>query len=237
MKGVKRVAVVAKRAGVRSKTGKTLKRFGYRMVNKKPDLVVAIGGDGTYLHAERVFPGAPKLLIRDSNICLKCNDESLRRTLKACASRGYRTEGFAKIEGVIEKDRSKSRPRAAANDIVIRNRDQTQAIRFAVKVDGKGLGGTLIGDGVVISTPFGGEAYYKAITGRGFRKGIGIAFNNVVGRRKGLVVQENARVVVTLKRGHALVSFDNDPRMAPLHQGERVVVKKAREKARVIRLA
>ncbi|HIH17088.1 MAG TPA: hypothetical protein HA252_06815 [Candidatus Diapherotrites archaeon] len=236
MKTVKRVAIVAKRASVRAKTRKTVKRFGYRIVNRKPDVVVAIGGDGTYLHAERVFPGVPKLLIRDSRICLKCNDESLRVLLKACEA-GYRVERPMKLAAAVHRNHSKTRPRLAANDVVIRNREQTQAIRFTVKVNGKDLDGTLIGDGVVIATPFGSQAYYQAITGKGFRKGMGIAFNNVAGKRKGLVVRETTEITVILRRGRALVSFDNDPAMVALAPGDRVTVKKARERASILRLA
>ncbi len=235
MKGVKRVAIVAKRQGVRSKTGKTLKRFGYRVVKQRPDLVVSIGGDGTYLHAERVFPGVPKLVVRDSRICLACNDESLRVLLKACEA-GYRVEAQAKITGRVEKDHSKSKPFLAANDVVVRNRDQTQAIRFTVKVDGKDVDGEMIGDGVVFATPFGSHAYYQAITGKSFRKGIGIAFNNVAGQRKGRVAKPGAKVAFTLKRGHALASYDNARHAIPLHPGDRVVVQQAKEKARIVRL-
>ena len=180
MKTVKRIAIVAKRKSVRSRTGRTLKRFGYRVVDKRPDLVVSIGGDGTYLHAERVFPNVPKLLIRDSNLCLKCNDESLRVLLNACAAGTFKRRGFLKLEGVIEKGHARTGPRVAANDVVVRNREQTQAIRFAVKVDGKDLDGTMIGDGIVIATPFGSEAYYKTITGMGFQKGLGTAFTTTL---------------------------------------------------------
>lgn len=37
----------------------------------------------------------------------------------------------------------------------------------------------LIGDGVLVATPFGSTGYYRSITGGTFSSGLGVAFNNV----------------------------------------------------------
>ena len=41
-----------------------LKKHGFSYTRLKPDFVVSLGGDGTFLVAERLYPGVPKLIAR-----------------------------------------------------------------------------------------------------------------------------------------------------------------------------
>ena len=50
-----------------------LKKSGFKIVNSNPDLIVCYGGDGTILYAEMNFPQIPKLIIKKSRICRKCD--------------------------------------------------------------------------------------------------------------------------------------------------------------------
>ena len=41
---------------------------GFEFTEDDPDVVVSYGGDGMFLISERVFPGVPKILVRDSEV-------------------------------------------------------------------------------------------------------------------------------------------------------------------------
>ena len=69
-----RVAVCGKTPQSTSEMKHTLKVLGAKNVHENPEYVIAWGGDGTLLIAERQYPGVPKLHIRDKSICEKCVD-------------------------------------------------------------------------------------------------------------------------------------------------------------------
>ena len=43
-----------------------------KFVKESPDAVISFGGDGTILLSERLFPGVPKLNVRDRGDCMSC---------------------------------------------------------------------------------------------------------------------------------------------------------------------
>src|SRR3989344_4767341 len=55
---------------------KTLERQGFQVVTKDPDFVLCYGGDGTILYGERVYPTVPKLLVKTTALCRKCDYEA-----------------------------------------------------------------------------------------------------------------------------------------------------------------
>jgi NAD+ kinase len=124
----------------------------------------------------------------------------------------------------------------ALNEFTLRNASQIHAIRFEIEVNRKKINGILIGDGVIVSTPFGSTGYFYSIAKKSFDKGIGIAFNNLTKHIRPIILNEDARVKIKLMRGTALLSHDNDPHMVRLHEGDTLEVRKAKEVARIIRI-
>jgi NAD+ kinase len=206
-----------------------VQRQGFEYSDSHPDFVLSVGGDGTYLQAERRFPGIPKLLVRDSLICAKCEDESLDTMLEQMRSGGTRTRDIIKIEAIAHDRRL-----LAVNDIILRNEHPTQAIRFKLAIDGKDADHNVIGDGIVAATPFGATGYYRSVTRRTFDRGIGVAFNNPTEPKEPLILGDESKLSVELTRGNAQLAFDNDPSVATVAQGDRVTIRKAAEVARLI---
>lgn len=224
-----KIAIVGKDSYVVRYYKKLLKKSGF-VLSHKPDIVISLGGDGTLLLAERWYPGVPKLPIRDKSICHNCDWASLHGIIKNIRSRNYSVEKKMKLQAI-----AKGRRTTALNEFTLRNASQIHAVRFILSVNGKQTDGILIGDGIIVSTPFGATGYFYSITKNKFSKGIGIAFNNLTKNIRPIVLNENARVKIKIVRGTALMSHDNDPHMVRLHEGDTVEIRKAKEVARIIK--
>jgi NAD+ kinase len=69
-----------------------LKERGFELIDGKPELVIAHGGDGALLDAERLYPGIPKLPIRDQETAPLCSDHSYAKQLDDfCAGKTAKT--------------------------------------------------------------------------------------------------------------------------------------------------
>ncbi len=225
---MKHVALVIKPGVSRSELTSVLKNEDFSLVTKNPDFVLSVGGDGTFLVSERLYPGVPKAVIKESKICKRCHELPLRTLLKFIKQGKYRIEEHAKLEAFTHGKRL-----IATNDIVLRNRKQTCALRFSVAITGKTIFPGVIGDGVVIATPFGSTAYFHSITRKRFDKGFGLAFNNPTESLGPYLLKENAVVTITILRTNGLLSTDNNPKMIMIHEGDIITVRRCREKYRL----
>jgi len=207
----------------------TLKRLGFEY-KRNPDIMISLGGDGTFLYAEREYPGIPKLLMRDSKICEKCEDMGFDELFMKIHLNNYKIITYPKLEATFRKKKY-----IATNDFVVRNRTPIHAIRFRVKVDEKEYD-ELIGDGVVISTSFGSTGYHKSITRIKFDQGIGLAFNNTTKEMKHKVLHQNSVIKIKLTRHDADFGIDNDPRVRTVKEGETITVRRSKQNAEVVRV-
>jgi NAD kinase len=199
-------------------------------IHNNPEVVIAIGGDGTFLAAERYYPGVPKLLIREQSICNKCDWDNLEEGLKLLVVGKFKVEEFPKITAQIH-----GKCVEAVNDIVVRNVHPTHAIRFHVTVNGKRIPEEIIGDGIVVSTVYGSEGYFRSITGEHFEEGMGIAFNNTTKNHKPLFVPLGTIIKVEMSRGFAHVVGDNNPNVFVAEKGDVIEIMKSDDVARHIR--
>lgn len=184
---------------------------GFKIVRSNPEVVISFGGDGTLLSAERQYPGIPKLPIRDSLICKKCSKHPDQQLLSRLKKGTLKFTKEPKLKTQIS-----GKDFYALNDFVIRNRDAIHAIRF--RVNDK----FYIGDGVVISTPFGSTGYFKSITGKTFKSNFAIAFNNTTRKKNPVSLQKSAKVIFELNRGKAALTFDNSPDIYILPEGAKL---------------
>lgn len=207
---------------------KELQNHGFQYNESKPEIVICIGGDGTFLRAERKWPGVPKAIVRKSSICKKCNTDSLEELIKQIKEKKMAIIKNIKLETKIRRKRI-----TCTNEFSIRNRYATTALRFYVWINGKKTE-EIIGDGVVICTPFGSTGYYKSVGGESFEKGIGIGFNNPTEKMKSIVVPENSIIEVKINRGDAVFNSDNDPQVVILDKNEIIKIKKSQDTANII---
>ncbi len=201
-----------------------IKNLGIEIVQSNPEVIVSFGGDGTLLYSERIYQGIPKLPVRDSLVCKKCSKHNEITLFTNLLKGKLKLKQYRKLETTILY-----KTLIALNDFVIRNITPIHTIRFQTSLTQK----LLIGDGIVVSTPFGSTGYFKSITGKTFDKGFGIAFNNTTEKFSPLNLKENDKITFNLVRGQATLSYDNNPDILTLDEGSELVFKLSDKAARI----
>ena len=206
-----------------------VEKAGFQIVEDNPEIVIAYGGDGTFVRAAHALPGIPKVLLRGSEICKLCppfsNEEVLRR---------LKEKKFEVVEILVLEAQGKNKTLLGINDIIVHNKDPRHAIRYRIEVDREDMGHEAIGDGIVVATPLGSTGYYRSITASFFDIGIGLAFNNSTEQFNHMVLGEGSEIRVKITRGPAEVYADNQSEQIELHDGDEVVIKKSKEVARIV---
>lgn len=222
-------------------------------ITKNPEVVISYGGDGTLLHAERDYPGIPKLAFRDPVKCAVCKKKetskihlasakvycmnSFRAIAKRLKERKFKIRECRKIEAtafVRKNGRIARRNIVGLNEVQVHNSNHIHAVRFDFQLNGKKIHERLIGDGAVAATAFGSTGYFYAITGHKFAKGFGIAFNNSMTPAKTIYPKGEFKAKITIHRRNAMLISDNNPVMIALQTGDWVEIKPSRQKAKLI---
>jgi NAD kinase len=195
---------------------------GFTLAEDKLDFIISYGGDGTLMKSEFVYPGIPKIVLKDSMICKVCsvfpNDAVLEKVMQG----SYDIRKLIKLEASAN-----SAAITAMNDITIHNGDPRHGMRYKLWTNEKQIGDIIIGDGIVAATPFGSTAYYKSITDSFFETGIGLAFNNSTEQVDHVVLDDSKIIKLEITRGPALVYADNQDDMIELKEGDEVTIKKS----------
>lgn len=217
-----------------SYVNKLIKKHNNLVISKNPELIISLGGDGTYLYNERKYPNIPKLLVRDNSICHLCSIYDLK-SINFILEKLNKRE-FEILEQIKLECNFKNKKLLAVNDIVIRNKNQYEAIRFNLKINNKLIERNLIGDGIVVSTVFGSTGYFNSIAKTNIIKGIGLAFNNINRKETYINLDYNDVIKFKLLRSKATISADNFKKIINLKENDEITIKKSKNKALIILL-
>jgi NAD+ kinase len=211
--------------------GPLLRERGLRIVSDDPEVVLTYGGDGLLLRAEAAWPGVPKLPLRNSRHGFKCQPHQVADALDRLIERRLVAQEHFKVRG-----EAVGRVKIGLNDVCVHNARPTSAVRYRVWIDGHERARELVGDGVVVASPFGSTAYYRTITRGSFREGLGLAFNNSMEPVDHIVLPASAKIRVRVTRGPALLVADNQPDDVPLDDGDEVVFRRDESRAVILGL-
>jgi len=202
-----------------------------RKRSSKPDYILVYGGDGTFLTSERDWPGVPKILIRRSRVSNEFIKKAPRKILDFIRKGDFQIKTFPKLVfhlGLIEG--------VATSDIIIRNLNPNQALRFRLEGEKntKVPNEEIVGDGLVFATPLGAKGYYRSMTRGDFTKGFSIAFNNPTKAFDPIFLDDDFSVKVKITRENSLVCLDNLPSFWYLRQTEEILVKKHPQNTQIV---
>ncbi len=209
-----------------------LKNAGFKQNNEKPEFVICVGGDGTFLLCERMFPSIPKIIIRYNSVCNLSSFDTIDEFILNFKNKNYKLIEFNKL--VVKDDEDIHL--FATSDVILRNSLPTHAIRFALS-NNKNISKNFIGDGVLFSTKIGESGYYKSITKNKFRQDcfFGVALNNVTENIRELDFSgEDALWNFKLMRGKCNLVVDNNPLHLNLEEGKNIIIRKSSFKTKLL---
>jgi NAD+ kinase len=208
------------------------------VVDAHPDVVVCYGGDGTLLAAERQFPGIPKAPIRNSRKGVRCIPHPPEKVLERLAEGRLHRNCYLKIacEIQFEDGRAALRTAPAMNEVNVHMGRINTSARFLLWIDEEPYenGLEIIGDGFIVSTPFGSTAYFKQITRGVFHTGIGLAFIHPNVHVNHVVIPEHVVIRAQVTRGPAILAEDNSPNLINLKTGDTILINKNEQPATVL---
>ena len=120
------------------------------------DAVVALGGDGTILHAVHRYPGVPVLGFNLGGLgyLSSVGERDFESALGMLAKGAYRISE----RSLLEVKPPRGRPAVALNDVVIVREMTGHAAELDLQADGR-LAAHYLADGLVVATPTGSTAY------------------------------------------------------------------------------
>jgi NAD+ kinase len=206
------------------------------------DVVVAVGGDGTFLRAAHVAgqAGCPVLgvMVGRMGFLTEVEPEEAGELIERAVRGDARVE--ERLAATAEPDGTAwSEPQWALNELIVEKRARHRLIRLAVFVEGVYVT-TFSGDGVIVATPTGSTAYSFSARGPIVSPDLDCLVVTPVAAHmvfdRSFVLEPTERVVLEVAGEEpGLLSADGRESLE-LPVGCRVTVGAAKEPARLIRM-
>ena len=136
--------------------------------NHSPKLVIVLGGDGTLLHAARIFAlaGTPILSVNLGSLGFLTETplSDLYITLENWINGVAEIDSRAMMHTCLIRDGVTLREWDALNDVVVAKGTIARMADYTVRIDGQ-LVATFRADGIIVATPTGSTAYNLAANG------------------------------------------------------------------------
>lgn len=226
-------------------------RFVYTdaaQIPKDVECVIALGGDGTLLHAARdlVDTSLPLLGVNLGTLgyLAEIEHSNIAPTLDRLIADDFFIEERMMLHGTVVSASGNRSEDIALNDIVISRRGRLRVVDFNVYVDDVFLC-SYRADGIIVSTPTGSTGYSLSAGGPIVSPDASlilltaIAPHTLISRT--IVLPDNVVVSVEIgyarfvEEGGAEASFDGDTCLVP-DNGSRIVISRSRKKAHFIKM-
>ncbi len=212
--------------------------------DKKVDVVLALGGDGTVLYTSRALHGSdvPIMGINLGSLgfLTSVGDTEIAAALDAIAHRTYKVSRRLVAECRIFQNGNPVGEESALNDIVLGWGASSRISTLKLSIDGEPIG-SLMCDGLIVSTPTGSTGHSLSAGGPILHPGIGGFGINVIcphtlGTRP-LVVPDSSRIEIEVVNAtkELILSIDGQDEYK-IEKGGRIEIRKSPHEARFLQL-
>jgi len=233
----KKIIKILKKLNMKFKICKTKSKF---------NILIVVGGDGTIFKAAKDYPNAALLPIKRLSFPISIALEKIKK-------------GEYKIEKIMRLEvKYKNFKAWGINDISVL-RDDECANRFRVFIDGKNaFGDELMGDGVIVATPYGSTGYnwtaggtvlkenenkfvVTPICSAYFNKRFTIKNKSIMKRAEGSkIIPDNKGVVIKFSRSirnKIVPDGRKEERIyANIKAGDKVLIRKSKESSKFVKI-
>jgi NAD+ kinase len=226
------------------KVGKNIDMFPSRTPPRDVDLVVVIGGDGTFLSVVRSMGSrqVPILGINAGSLGFLTDIPlpDLYKALESVLSGDYTIESRTRQDTELIRDDEVVSKQTILNDVVITKGAIARMIEVGVEINEQ-LVSIVRADGVIISTPTGSTAYSLSAGGPILYPGIGSIILTPICPHtltyRPVVVSDTSCIELSLRSssGEVYATFDGQTSV-PLLQGDIVRAQKSRSSLKLVSL-
>lgn len=206
-----------------------LTEAGITVSDAEPDVVVAVGGDGTFLKCFNMFE-IPVLAVNAGHLGFlsSCDERNLKVAAGSLASGDYHLRELPLLSMKLPDGSEYT----AVNDVCVHRCSDFGLLHMGIEVNGQSAA-MLTGDGVLVSTPSGSTAYSLSCGGPILHPNLSSMVITPVCPHllslRPIVIPLSASVSITIHGpgDRALVSPDGRPTGKVLVDGDGVVVSRA----------
>ncbi len=210
---------------------------------KKVDLIIVLGGDGTFLRASRkaVFYDIPILGVDLGGLGFlsEIGKEQIEEGIERFVKGNYSIEERMMIEASIFEKDELIFSSVALNDVVLNKFRISRITKFVTKVNGKDLT-TYPADGIIISTPTGSTAYSLSAGGPIVEPLADVLVVTPICAHtlysRSLVIRGDREIEITLfePEEDVLVTYDGQKSLKISYRNK-IIIKKYKKKVKIVR--
>jgi NAD+ kinase len=140
----------------------SVRPVGENALPRNADLIIAVGGDGTMLHAASITDGmdVPLLGVNRGRLgfLTDVSPDEMLQSLDQILDGNYSRESRLRLTATLLSGNGDKIRALALNDIVLQRRDTGRMLDFETRIAGRYVN-TYMGDGLIVATPTGSTAY------------------------------------------------------------------------------
>ncbi len=215
----------------------TAKKFNVKCemaeAQEEYDFIVSLGGDGTFLAANRVFLGTPIFGINLGHLGFLAEAEikDIGNVITKLINKEYRVEERGLLEAIVNDKKM-----IALNDVVISRISLARLLELNLRFDGKYVD-NYKADGLIIATPTGSTAYSLSAGGPIVDTQLDVTIVTPTCahslHQRPIITNANTLINVFCDTNDFLVTADGQVS----GEGKNVTIKKSELKARIIKLS
>ncbi len=223
--------------------------FDRSQIPDATECILVVGGDGTLLRAARDMAerNIPLIGVNTGHVGYLCElerDTAIPGVQKLLTDDDYVVESRMLLSGSCAGRETALKERIALNDIVIHRSGMLQVVNLIISVNGEYLN-TYSADGIIIATPTGSTAYSMSAGGPIVDPRADLLVMTPISphtlNAKSIVLGAEDEITIEVRtrdegQGENVeISFDGQA-VGILKEGEKILIKKAQVRARILKL-